>query len=95
MNSTWDYRLVRYSPDSIVMREVHYTDKGNPLYFSIPEIEGVDVSEVVERYQLMANAFTQPVIDFRLITDSVIDFSQVSNKALDRLSELDEELGLT
>jgi len=81
----WDYRLVRYAPDSVMIVEVGYNNNDEPIYHSPADIIGEDVAEVMEQYKLMATAFTQPVLDVNTIKQ---------NEALNRLSNLDEELGL-
>jgi len=61
----WNYRLVKSKDvsEAITLSEVHYDDDGAPLGFCDATTIGDDVDEARDAYDMMKEAFDNPVID--------------------------------
>jgi hypothetical protein len=93
---TWNLRLVN-EDGYITIREVYYDDN-LPILSSSPNLEiGGNMEEIKSEINNRLIAMSLPVIDFEEIKMNYESYAKKHRKQnihLDRLSELDEELGL-
>lgn len=90
----WDYRIVRHADDYLAIHEVTYIDGEEYISFAETGLSAADIPTLASHYQMVATAFTQPVLDLSLFDEDSDGFYH-RMKPLDRLAKLDEELGLT
>jgi hypothetical protein len=90
----WDYRIVRHGDDLVAIHEVTYIDGEEYISMPYTSLSSSDIPTLASHYQMVATAFTQPVLDLSLFDEDSDGFYHRINP-LDRLARLDEELGLT